>query len=472
MCLCMTSDEGIAVELLINSTVSRNCEWRLRISRHGIGFQQIFPGDDDASSDPVPVRAASDGITVLHPMHFSTSDSQHRIATLSVSDTEQPRLVLRWTHHLWHPSSTWLVYGGNISKDDDRIIQSQAPSRKASPTNNVTVQSKLELHRERELIRVGRKLVYALETKADDIEQIYKQEQKAHCVQLYQRLIAIVQKDLINSLRILDNFHYVVEQIEMKLAQNPSVFRVDTFPTLMSNWLLLSSSRWEQRIQRLMRKRRADKLLPCAPSFTYPLDSPYHLASGRSEFAKIYHDLFLSAQHLASWTSNERHNWLRRPRVTSFIRHLQTRLPPVDELRQAVHKMLRYFRLLPNSNSMSLMSDLTFHSRIKGMFANKSLIAPILKRGAVLKFEELRFWPPPSKRSAHIHTTDATVSADVINLRRELLQLTTDSDCFSWFIGYWQKLREKEAPSSCQIRNFTPQNFDIGRQAHSLKVSL
>ncbi|VDP94609.1 unnamed protein product [Echinostoma caproni] len=119
---------------------------------------------------------------------------------------------------------------------------------------------------------------------------------------------------------------------------------------------------------------------------------------------KIYYDLFLRVQHLAQWSPTERQTWLHHPRLPMLLRYIGLRSPSAAQLRQAIFVLRRYLpEFDPLGSTLNYGVNGTFSlNTLSHILRDRAKRGALLNRAVALKFEELRSWPRPVRRSTVI----------------------------------------------------------------------
>ncbi|KAA3673068.1 uncharacterized protein DEA37_0003384 [Paragonimus westermani] len=465
--LCCSTLNGtfciFVTQRLVNQTVSDNCEWRLRISRHGVGFEHLIFEEEPylLSYSPHEVQSAAQPKTTSQ-----SKQMQYRVATLSTLG-KWSDLASGWLHKLWQPEATWTVYHTNLS-----FVKNGNLTKVASKSSIVESNHKKEIDtttmRENETetgirMRIGDREVYTKEAAAKEIHRIYETERTKHCNKLYSNLTYTVQREILASVDVLERLQQVFRQLDRQLLVNPSIFKGTSMTRLIDEWMFLSDLRWQQKIRAVMKRDGRLPALGCSLSFKNSqlnsLDRSTAIILENNHFTKLHHDIFLQVQHLATWTPSERIKWLKHPRLSTLFRFLGLRLPSSSQLRKAAFVLHRYLAhpILFNSEPFHFLTNRFTRDNLTKIFTNRNVTRFLLNRAALLKFEELLFWLRPVRRSNGYTLDTSILSSD--SLRSELQEMRVDSLCYTTFLSKWRAQRVLDSPRECTF----PRKFSIGK---------
>ncbi|KAF7261336.1 hypothetical protein EG68_01341 [Paragonimus skrjabini miyazakii] len=453
ICVCMSSSGIVTTERLVNQTVSDNCEWRLRISRHGVGFERLIYNEElyPLSYSPREFQSAVQLMTTSQP-----KQPQYRVATLSTLG-KWSDLASGWLHKLWQPEATWTVYHTNLSfvkngnLTEGTIKGSIVKSIRKNDIDTTTLRENETETGTR--MRIGDREVYTKEAAAKEIHRIYETERTKHCNKLYSNLTYTVQREILASVDVLEKLQHVFRQLDKQLLVNPPIFKGTSMTRLIDEWMFLSDLRWQQKIRAVMKRDRRIPALGCSLSFKNSylksFDRSTAILLENNHFTKLHHDIFLKVQHLASWTPLERIKWLKHPRLSILFKFLGLRLPSSSQLRKAAFVLHRYLAhpIIFNSEPFHFLTNRFTRDNLTKIFTNRTVTRFLLNRAALLKFEELLFWLRPVRRSNGYTLDTSIISSD--SLRSELQEMRVDSLCYTTFLSKWRAQRVLDSPEEC-----------------------
>ncbi|KAG5448066.1 hypothetical protein CSKR_110797 [Clonorchis sinensis] len=437
VCVCMNQSGQVITERLIDDTVSDNCEWRMRSSRYGLGFQRVFEDDD------IPVGESD-----------TRMPANYLIATLSVDPTAS--IASGWSYRLWQPEATWEVHVEKYIKLQRDMVNNVTEVRNNTRDSMTNLYSfpllsdpkPDKVTDERTSMRVGEREVYSLEILPQDIDSLYRESQQMYCDKIELKLLDTVRREITASILILNKLHVSLSKLQARLKTNPSPFKSKPMARLLDEWLLLTYYRWQHKVQRQV-IAQPKVAYQCSLSFQNPylkVSNKGDLAKAtileKQEFASVYRGMLFNLYHLASWTVAQRRNWIARPRLTTLFSYLNLSIPSVAQLRQASFILNRYV----SQGKMYYLSDDSTKRKLAQMLRSKTQSQRIFERSVLLKYEELRFWPLIQQRTGKKYESSLIKTDD---LRAEILQLPNESYCAKGFLQEWQGQRERESPSSC-----------------------
>ncbi|KAA0196842.1 hypothetical protein FBUS_01921 [Fasciolopsis buskii] len=485
ICLCMTPSGIVGTERLVNNTLTDNCSWRLRVSRHGVGFEHLVYADD--------IDLGTDG-----PGH---EIPRYQVATLSAQAGKYPGIKSGWMYKLWEPEATWSVYQGEVSALRE-IVTTQSPNKtqfttqvsttandnlvrtaesisaeqaRACNNNNSNNNKSRNSSDDHSALKVGGKEVFWFQAPAQYIIDVQRNLQKKYCVSLIYNLSSTVQNELTASVKIINKLRFAYRQLEAVINQNRtdttssndgySVRRNASLSTLFDKWLFWTDLRWQTKIKRITeRSNSSNQIFPplCALSYSpvreahiHSQDSTLSSMLEKYELTQVYYDLFMQVQHLARWTKVERRNWLRHPRLPTLLRYLGLTAPSAAQLRQAIFVLRRY---LPKYDIISTnKSPSKINYGVAGTFDMDTLNRILLdrrERGAVvqraiaLKFEELRSWPRLTRRTNGKLLEQTPISVD--SLRKVITSLGEKDYCYAHLVSSWFAYLSTDLPGHCR----------------------
>ncbi|THD27309.1 hypothetical protein D915_001972 [Fasciola hepatica] len=468
ICLCMAPSGVVGTERLINHTVTDNCAWRLRVSRYGVGLEHLVYLEDPE----------------IVPDSSGHGRPEYQVATLSASLTGNGQLSSGWMHRLWQPEATWSVYNDDISKILEKLANRSTNNMQVTTeiptvvhvqtTESITAdQPTANTSDDHTPIEVGGKKVLWFQAPAQYIIAVQRNLQKNHCIALMYNLSSTVQREMLASLKIINNFRAVYRQVEAALnTSNSSSMPFNEFPvpsspslaTLFDQWLLWTDQRWVSKIKRMAEKSNtANPTFPpsCALSYSRShgepssTQDPYVSAMlKKHEMTKIYYNLFLRVQHLAHWSSAERRNWFSHPRLPMLLRYLGLSAPSAVQLRQAIYVLRRYLPVYEprptdsqaSANNYGVAGTFSIET-LNQILQNRQQRGVLLNRAMALKFEELRAWPRPASRTSHKVLEHTPVSAN--SLRMEIRQMDSKDYCYTYLVSLWFRYVRGNLPITC-----------------------
>ncbi|CAI2723415.1 unnamed protein product [Schistosoma spindalis] len=474
ICICMHLNGTVYTERIINQTLTDNCEWHLRASRHGIGFERQLTEDDiiDESQKHFPSNPFTNA-TIY----------DGRSPTLNVIDEKSYTLASGWTHQLWQPEATWQVYGFR-PKGLLAVIEKQRNSsgfqrffsinKGGFNQSNVNSTSTTSPSSSSNTVKIGSQKMLVLEAPAYHFNTLHHKAKLEHCSMLKNKLAKLVQTELLMSLQILGKYRQAFRKFTLLIYKHPmtnhkyNINKVtsNTLAELLDQWLMLLDYKWRQTIRLTYKTDSISnyQVENCSLSFkssfeinTVGNDSDDRILVKFYETqlkTKIYYDLFEIVQDIVQWTGEQKRHWLKNPRVMKLFHYLHIKCPSSKKLRQASFILRQY---LPNYSPEVIHSKNNFHFGLMGsleLATFKQFLAHDIKlanklidRAVYMKFEEYYFWPI----LRHVNTK-AVVEHSIFfenDVRNEIKQMPSNSMCYRLFMRNWKFYRENDSPRSC-----------------------
>ncbi|TNN19846.1 hypothetical protein EWB00_006036 [Schistosoma japonicum] len=478
ICICMYPNGTVYTELIINQTLTDNCEWRLRVSRHGMGFEHKFTEDD-----------ISDESTEHFLSNISNKTTIHggRWPTLSVTDDESYIIASGWAHHLWEPEATWRVYGvqpyiiSNFNKTErnspvfHRFFSNDIQNFKQSNVNKNTSSTSLSLSSS--TVKVGSQQMLVLEAPAYYFDTLQHKAKHKYCSILKSKLTHLVQTELVMSLNILDKYRQAFQKFIFHIRTHPATnskynndnnVTINTIADLLDKWLMLLDYKWRQSIRSHYKTNSIfnyHQVNNCSLSFKSSFEINFIGNDSDDKIlikfyekqlkTKIYFSLFEIVQPIADWTGEQKRQWLRNPRVIKLFHYLHIKCPSLKKLRQASFILRQY---LPNyAPEVVIHSKNTFHYGLMGsletqtfkklLIHNIKLANKLIDRAIHMKFEEYYFWPILRRIN-----TKRIVEHSIFrnnDIRNEIQKMPLSSICYQLFIRNWKFYKKTDSFSSC-----------------------
>ncbi|CAH8480951.1 unnamed protein product [Heterobilharzia americana] len=384
VCICMYPNGTVFTERIINQTITDSCEWRLRVSRHGIGFERELSEDDINNGSAEFYASNSPSKTIPN----------NRSPTLSVTDEQSNTLASGWTHWLWQPEATWQVYGVKpsalkafteaqndttnyqrfisiyIENLNQKGVTAEYKNSYQSNTQNLTSttfasSSPTLSPSSNPTVKVGSQQVIVLEAPAYYFNTLHHKAKYKHCRTLKSKLAQLVQTELLVSFRILDRYReafkkllYIVQKYSAtnNNTDNHQYIDNNNKPTpykiaeLLDQWLMLLDYKWRQTTRQSYKMNSTFN--NCSLSFksSFEINTVGNDSSDRILVklyetrlkTKIYYGLFENLQHIVEWTNDEKHYWLQHPRIIKLFHYLHIKCPSSQKLRQASFILRQY----------------------------------------------------------------------------------------------------------------------------------
>nr|CAH8827932.1 unnamed protein product [Trichobilharzia regenti] len=486
ICICMYPNGTVYAERIINQTITDNCEWRLRVSRYGIGFEhESFEGDSNSMSLESPESS----------LLKQTTGISRRYPTLNVADEESNALASGWTHWLWQPEATWQVYGVQPSlvkaynktysntPDYQRFISihtenlNQFVTTADNSIHESNSQNSTSITSSRSTVKVGSQQVVILEAPAYYFRSLHDKENYKHCETLKTKLVHLVQTELVMSFITLDkyrqafkNLSTIVQKFSLMNKSSSSNYDIinnkplssHSIAKLLDQWLMLLDYKWRQTTKQYYKMN--SRVNNCSLSFKSSFeinavgnDSDDKLLVKLHETrlkTKIYYSLFENLQHIIEWTDEQKYHWLQHPRIIKLFHYLHIKCPSLQKLRQASFILRQY---LPTYSPEDIRSQNDFHYGLMGklktatlrqFLSNDTKMASILiDRAAHLKFEEYYFWPI-LKRVYNKAVVEHSIFLNS-DLRNEIKQMSSNSMCYKLFMKNWKFYKKRDSTNSC-----------------------
>ncbi|CAH8299631.1 unnamed protein product [Schistosoma turkestanicum] len=474
ICICMHLNGTVYTERIINQTLTDNCEWHLRASRHGIGFERELTEDDIINEFPKHILSNPSNNAKIY---------DGRSPTLSVVDEKSLMLASGWTHQLWEPEATWQVYGfqpkgllavieaQKNSSSYQRFVSIDKDVSNQSYANNTLTTSPPSSSN---TVKVGSQQVIVLEAPAYYFNTLHHKAKLKYCSILKSKLAKLVQTELLMSLQILTKYRQAFQSF-MLLIHNHSMTNHEyninnvssnTVAELLDQWLMLLDYKWRQTIRHVYKTDSVSnyQVDNCSLSFkssfemnTVGNDSDDKILVKFYETqlkTKIYYGLFEIVQDIVEWTSEQKRHWLQSPRVIKLFQYLHIKCPSSKKLRQASFILRQY---LPNYSPEVIHSKNNFHFGLMGdwkpetfrkfLVHDVKLANKVIDRAVYMKFEEYYFWPILRRVN-----TKTIVEHSILfdnDVRNEIRQMTPNSICYKLFMRNWKFYKENYSPKSC-----------------------
>ncbi|CAH8477017.1 unnamed protein product [Schistosoma bovis] len=474
ICICMHLNGTVYTERIINQTLTDNCEWHLRASRHGIGFERRLTEDD--------ITDESQKHFLSNPFTNSTV-YDGKSPTLNVIDEKSYTLASGWTHQLWQPEATWQVYGfqpkGLLAvvekeRNSSSFQRFVSMHKEGSNQSDVNSTSTISPSSSSNTVKIGSQEMLVLEAPAYHFNTLHHKAKLKHCSMLKNKLAKLVQTELLMSLQILDKYRQAFWDFKRLINKhsmtnhkyNINKVTSNTLAELLDQWLMLLDYKWRQTIRLTyktdsMSNYQVDN---CSLSFkssfeinTVGNDSDDRILVKFYETqlkTKIYYDLFEIVQDIVQWTGEQKRHWLQNPRVMKLFHYLHIKCPSPKMLRQASFILRQY---LPNYSPEVIHSKNNFHFGLMGnlepatfkkfLAHDIKLANKLIDRAVYMKFEEYYFWPI----LRHVNTK-AIVEHSIFfenDVRNEIKQMPSNSMCYRLFMRNWKFYRENDSPRSC-----------------------
>uniref|UniRef100_A0A5K4FCU2 Ricin B-type lectin domain-containing protein n=2 Tax=Schistosoma mansoni TaxID=6183 RepID=A0A5K4FCU2_SCHMA len=474
ICICMHLNGTVYTERIINQTLTDNCEWHLRVSRHGIGFEHQLTEDD--------ITDESQQHSLLNPSN-NAKIYDGRSPTLNVIDEKSYTIASGWTHQLWQPEATWQVYGfqpkgllaviekQRNSSGFQRFVSMDKESFNQSDVNNT---STISPSSSSNTVKIGSQKMLVLEAPAYYFNTLHHKAKLKHCSMLKSKLVKLVQTELLMSLQTLDKYRQAFQKFTLLIYKhsmtnhkyNINKVASNTVAELLDQWLMLLDYKWRQTIRLTYKADSVSnyQVDNCSLSFkssfeinTVGNDSDDRILVKFYETqlkTKIYYDLFEIVQDIVQWTDEQKQHWLQNPRVIKLFHYLHIKCPSSKRLRQASFILRRY---LPNYSPEVIHPKNNFHFGLMGSLEPetfKKFLAHDIKsanklidRAVYMKFEEYYFWPI----LRHVNTK-AIMEHSIFfenDVRNEIKQMPSNSMCYRLFMRNWKFYRENDSSRSC-----------------------